>query len=328
MAVKRCQKPKTPRISKASMKTIPVQKFFDEMKDRLRLRLVAGEKGLHRVIKVAELNRPGLGLAGYFEYFAKKRVQVLGKVEIMYMQSLSPQDRYKKVRQLFGENIPCVIVARNFVIPAEVVAVAKETSIPVFRSHLITMNLVNAATDYLEEQFAPSTMIHGTFLEVYGMGVLIRGRSGVGKSECALALIKRGHRLITDDVVKVHITEGRDLVGSGAALTRHHMEIRGLGIINVETLFGAGCVRDEKRLDLMITLEDWNSKKEYERLGLADKTTSILGLKVPSLVLPVRPGRDIALLVETASLNQRLKEMGYHSARELNRKLLESMEPK
>ncbi len=308
------------------MKAIPVSKFYKEMKDRLKLKLISGEKGMERMIKVAELNRPGLALAGYFEYFAKKRVQVLGKVEISYMNSLSKRMRFQKVRQIFGESIPCVIVTRHFVVPPELIAVSKEMAIPVFRSHLITMNLINAATDYLEDEFAPSTMLSGNFLEVYGMGVLIRGKSGVGKSECALALIKRGHRLITDDVVKVRVVEGKNLVGSGAALTRHHMEIRGLGIINVETLFGAGCVRDEKRVDLMITLEEWNSKKEYERLGLVDKTANILGIKIPSLILPVRPGRDIALLVETASLNQRLKGMGYHSAQDLNRKLLESME--
>ena len=307
------------------MKAIPVSKFYKEMKNRLKLRLMSGEKGLDRLIKVAELNRPGLAFAGYFEYFAKKRIQVLGKVEISYMKSLTQKTRYQKVRQLFGENIQCVIVARHFVVPPELIKVSQEMSIPVFRSNLITMNLINAATDYLEDEFAPSTMISGNFLEVYGMGVLICGKSGVGKSECALALIKRGHRLITDDVVKVHVAEGKSLIGSGAALTKHHMEIRGLGIINVETLFGAGCVRDEKRVDLMITLEEWNSTKEYERLGLVDKTATILGIKIPSLVLPVRPGRDIALLVETASLNQRLKGMGYHSARELNRNLLESI---
>ncbi len=307
------------------MKSITVRQFYGVMKDRLKLRLIAGEKGLDRLIKVAELNRPGLALSGYFEYFAKKRVQVLGKVEIKYLSSLPQKERYRQVRQLFEENIPCVIVARNFVVPRELAETSEETSIPLFRSHLITMNLVNAATDYLEDEFAPSTMLHGTLLEVYGMGVLIRGKSGVGKSECALALIKRGHRLITDDVVKARVTEGNNLVGSGAALTRHHMEIRGLGIINVETLFGAGCVRDEKRVDMMITLEEWNSKKEYERLGLVDKNTKILGIKIPSLVLPVRPGRDIALLVETASLNQRLRGLGYHSAKELNKKLLESM---
>lgn len=308
------------------MKGITVQQFYKEMKDRLKLKLISGEKGMERLIKVAELNRPGLGLAGYFEYFAKKRVQVLGKVEIKYLMSLSKKARTRQIRQLFEEKIPCVIVARGFAVPPEIIAVSAQTAIPVFRSHLITMNLINIATDYLEDQFAPSTMMHGTFLEVFGMGVLICGRSGVGKSECALALIKRGHRLITDDVVKIHVTEARSLIGSGAALTKHHMEIRGLGIINVETLFGAGCVRDEKRVDLMITLEDWNSKKEYERLGLVDKTTNILGIKVPSLVLPVRPGRDIALLVETASLNQRLKEMGYHSAKDLNKQLMQKME--
>ncbi len=308
-------------------KGLPVRKFYEEMKDRLKLRLVAGAKGLDRRIKVAELNRPGLGLAGYFEYFAKNRVQVLGKVEIMYMKSLPEAGRYKKIRTLYEKNIPCVIVARNFPVPPELVKASNVAAIPLFRSQMITMNLINAATDYLEDEFAPSTMLAGNFVEVFGMGVLIRGKSGVGKSECALALIKRGHRLITDDAVKIRVSEGKNLIGSGAALTRHHMEIRGLGIINVETLFGAGCIRDEKRVDMMITLEEWNGRKEYERLGLVDKTANILGVKIPSMMLPVRPGRDLALLVETASLNQRLKGMGYHSARELNKKLLDSMNP-
>ncbi|MDP8262280.1 MAG: HPr(Ser) kinase/phosphatase [Candidatus Ancaeobacter aquaticus] len=307
------------------MQGIKVSAFYRDFKDKLRINLVSGKNGLNRVIKVPELNRPGLALAGYFDYFASKRVQVMGKVEMTYLKSLSVKERKKRIVKLFDQNIPCIIIARNFIPLPELFQLAEETNTPIFRSRLVTMNLINKATAFLDDEFAESTTISGDLMEVYGVGVLLRGKSGVGKSECALALIKRGHRLITDDVVRIRIEDGKQLIGKGAELTRHHMEIRGLGIINVQTLFGVGCVRDEKRIDLMITLEEWDSKKEYERLGLIDKVVNILSVSLPHVVIPVRPGRDIALLIETASLNQRLKWMGYHSAQDLNKKLLDQI---
>lgn len=310
------------------IKGITVQEFFNEMQEKLRLDLAAGKEGMQNLIRVAEVNRPGLALAGYFDYFARHRVQVLGKVEITYTQRLSKKERTAQFRQLMEQQIPTCIVARHFVPPPELLEVAEKAKVPIFRSPLITMHLVNRVTLYLEDKFAPTTTMNGNLLEVFGVGVLILGKSGVGKSECALSLIKRGHRLVADDVVKIKLEDNRTLIGCGSTVTRHHMEIRGLGIINVQTLFGAGCVRDSKRIDVVISLEEWDAAKEYERLGLEDRTMEILGVDLSHVIIPVRPGRDIGLLVETASLNQRLKWMGLHSARDFNKNLMEMMQAK
>lgn len=310
------------------MKSITVKEFYDSLKDKLKLRLIAGERGLAGNIAVAEINRPGLALAGYFKYFASKRVQIIGKVEITYLETLSADERRRQIRRLLEQDIPCCIVSRNYVPPKELVEESNKFSIPLFRSPLITMVLLNKATIFLADWFAPVTSITGDLLEIYGVGALLRGESGVGKSECALSLIKRGHRLIADDVVKVKLRGGDSLVGSGSSLTRHHMEIRGLGIINVQTLFGAGCIREDKRIDIVISMEEWNPNKEYERLGLEEQKFNILGIDIPYVVIPVRPGRDVALLIEVACLNQRLKWLGFHSARDLNKQLIDLMKKK
>ncbi len=310
------------------VKGIPVQTFYDEMKEKLRLDLVAGQKGLVNQIRVAELNRPGLSMAGYFDYFARKRIQVFGKVELKYISTLSAEDRRLRFRQLMQQKIPTCIVARKLVPPKELLEEAERAKVPVFRSNKITMHLVNLITLYLEDKFAPATTMSGNLVEVFGMGMLILGQSGAGKSECALSLIKRGHRLVADDAVQLKLEDDRQIVGTSNSVTRYHMEIRGLGIINIQKIFGAGCVRHYKQVDCVVTLEDWKQGKEYERVGLEDATLDILGLKLPNITIPVRPGRDIALLVETASLNQRLKYMGIHSAQEFNRSLIERLEGK
>lgn len=310
------------------VKGIPVEVFFKDMQEKLQLELVAGKAGLKNQIRVAELNRPGLALAGYFDYFARKRIQVLGKVELKYVSTLPPKERTDKFRQLMEQNIPTCIVARKLKPPKELLEEAEKANVPIFRSNKITMHLVNLITLYLEDKFAPSTTISGNLVEVFGMGMMILGNSGVGKSECALSLIKRGHRLVADDAVQIKLEDGRQLVGTSNSLTRYHMEIRGLGIINIQKIFGASCVRHYKQIDSVIKLEEWEQGKEYERVGLEDATIELLGLKLPLITIPVRPGRDIALLVETASLNQRLKYMGIHSAREFNRSLLNRLEGK
>jgi len=307
------------------MKPITVKDFFYSLQERLKLRLVAGDDGLQRRISVAEINRPGLALSGYFKYFARKRVQVIGKVEITYLNSLTKQKRTKQLQKLLSQDIPCCIVSRNYIPPQELIEEANRRSVPVFRSPLITMILLNKATLFLEDHFAPVISITGDLLEVFGVGLLLRGESGVGKSECALSLINRGHRLIADDIVKVKLRGGDTLTGFGNSLTRHHMELRGIGIINVQTLFGAACIREDKRIDLVVAMEEWQPNKEYERLGLDDRTMDILGRKIPYVILPVRPGRDIALLVEVACLNLRLRWLGYHSAGDLNEQLIKMM---
>ncbi|MDD5555960.1 MAG: HPr(Ser) kinase/phosphatase [bacterium] len=307
------------------MHGIRVDDFHRRMKEKLRLRLVAGGAGLKRRIMVPELNRPGLALAGYFDYFASRRPQVLGMVEINYLQDMDAALRRRRIRELLRRRIPCVIVARNYRPPAELPEEAERQAVPLFRSPMVTMALINRATIFLEGEFSPTTSLCGDLLEVFGVGILICGRSGVGKSECALGLIKRGHRIIADDVVKIRLREGRYLIGTGPDIVRHHMEIRGLGIINVQDLYGATCIKDAQEVELVVTLEEWDAAKEYERLGLEDKSIEILGQSLPHLVIPVRPGRDIVLLLEAAALNQRLKKMGRHAARALDRDLIEVM---
>lgn len=301
------------------MKGLTVQQFYDSLREKLQLRLVAGEKGLKRKILISEINRPGLALSGYIDFFANRRGQVLGKVEISYLRSLSPAERKKRIEAFLKQKIPFCIVARNYVPPRELTAEADRIGIPVFRSSLVTTRLFNLCTIFLEEIFSPHTSIIANLVEVYGVGVLIRGKSGVGKSECTLSLVERGHRLVSDDYIYVRLIDGSYLAGEGSELTRFHMEIRGLGIIDVRKLFGVGCVRQRKRLDLAVTLEIWEREKEYERLGLDEEYLTILGVSIPHILLPVGPGRDLALLIEVAALNHRIKRMGYHAAQELDR---------
>ncbi len=301
------------------MKGLTVRQFYDSLAEKLQLRLVAGEQGLKRKILISEINRPGLALSGYIDFFAHRRGQVLGKVEISYLRSLSAAERKKRISAFLRKKIPFCIVARNYVPPRELSAEADRLGIPVFRSSLVTTRLFNLCTIFLEEIFSPHTSIIANLVEVYGVGVLIRGKSGVGKSECTLSLVERGHRLVSDDYIYVRLIDGSYLEGEGSELTRFHMEIRGLGIIDVRKLFGVGCVRQRKRLDLAVTLEIWEREKEYERLGLDEEYLTILGVDIPHILIPVGPGRDLALLIEVAALNHRIKRMGYHSARELDR---------
>ncbi|MEA1927646.1 MAG: HPr(Ser) kinase/phosphatase [Candidatus Auribacterota bacterium] len=300
------------------MKGITVSQFYDSLKEKLGLKLVAGDKGLKRKILISEINRPGLILTGYEKYFANRRGQVLGKVEITYLRGLSSEKRKERIGILFRQKIPFCIIARNYRPPRELLSEANKSGIPIFRSSMITTRLLNLCMISLEEMVAPSTSVISNLVEVYGVGVIIKGKSGVGKSECTLSLVERGHRLVSDDYIYVRLMEGTYLLGEGSELTRFHMEIRGLGIIDVRTLFGVGCVRQRKRIDLAVTLEPWDPEKEYERLGLDDDFISILGIKIPHIILPVGPGRDLALLIEVAALNHRIKLMGYHSAKVLD----------
>ncbi len=305
------------------MKGLTVRQFYDTLKEKLQLRLVAGEKGLKRKILISEINRPGLALSGYIDFFANRRGQVLGKVEISYLRSLPPAERKKRIGAFLRQKIPFCIVARNYLPPEELISEADRIGIPIFRSTLITTRLLNLCTIFLEEIFSPHTSLIANLVEVYGVGVLIQGKSGVGKSECTLSLVERGHRLVSDDYIYVRLIDGSYLAGEGSELTRFHMEIRGLGIIDVRQLFGVGCVRQRKRLDLAVTLELWEREKEYERLGLDEEYIKILGVSIPHILLPVGPGRDLALLIEVAALNHRIKRMGYHAAQELDRNVRE-----
>ena len=308
------------------MRGVTVKQFYNQLKNKLDLKLVAGEKGLKRRILISEINRPGLALAGYLKYFANRRGQVLGKVEISYLRGLSQEERKKKIKDLLKQKIPFCIIARNYIPPEELLKEGDRVGIPIFRCPMITTHLLNKCTIFLEEMVAPRTSLIANLVEVYGVGVLIRGKSGVGKSESTLSLVERGHRLVSDDYIQVRLMEGSYLLGEGSELTRFHMEIRGLGIIDVQNLFGVGCVRQRKRIDLAVTLEAWDPEKEYERLGLDEARLNILGVEIPHVLLPVGPGRDQALLIEVAALNHRIKRMGYHPARQLDQYIQEKIQ--
>lgn len=308
-----------------SVPIVTVESFFGAHAELLQLRLEGERVGFHRKIREPTINRPGLALAGFFNYFAEKRVQVLGAAEFTYLKSLSPGVRVRRFRALCERKIPCLVMSRGFRLAPELLRVANEEAIAVFRTPMITMNFINAATIALESDFSPTVTEFGSMVDIMGIGVLIRGASGIGKSECVLGLIERGYSLVADDVTRLKSLEGRELVATAPEMTRYHMEIRGIGIINVVSIFGIGAIRLEKRLDLVVTLQDWNEIEEVERIGLDQEYYEILKLKVPHLTIPVRPGRDIARLVEVAAMDQKLKSLGSNAAVEFNAKLLDVM---
>lgn len=305
-----------------------VQELFDKYGDRLGLKLIAGGSGMNRLIKVAEVHRPGLSLSGYLKNYVSQRILIFGNVETLYLKDLHKETRVQRLRDVLTDQTPAVIVAGKYQTSKELISHCEEKGIPLFKASMTTMNLLSKLTLLLNEEFSPTMTCHGTLVEAFGVGVLIQGDSSVGKSEAALGLIERGHRLISDDVVKIRLREGTYLEGSGPELTRHLMEIRGIGIINVAHIYGAVCVRDDKTMELIVKLEEWDDRRFYDRIGLDEKYCDILGVKVPYHVLPVKPGRDVALLIETIVLNHRLKEMGYNSAKEFNAKLLETISKK
>jgi HPr kinase/phosphorylase len=289
--------------------------------------LLAGRVGLRREITVSEINRPGLALSGYIDYFPSERVQIMGLGEHSYLSHLNAPKRYDVCKRMlsYHKNLPCVIMTRGLKPHPETLRAADELKIPVLRSGLTTAHLIGELTVYLEEKLAPTTTVHGVLMNVYGLGVLLAGDSGIGKSECALELIKRGHMLVADDVVEIKQRLGGALWGTGAELIRHHMELRGVGIIDVQKIFGIGCILDKTRIELIIRLEEWKQTVEYDRVGLSDQATNILGVRIAEIVMPVRPGRNLAVLVEVATLNQRLKYRGTFTAREFNQRLIAQM---
>lgn len=304
-----------------------VGKFFADHGHTLGLELMGDSAGMERPIAEPTINRPGLALAGFFRYFASKRIQVMGHAELSYLKGLSSAERAERLGALFAQNIPCLVVARDLPLPSGLLALAAKAATPVFRTPLVTMKFINAATIALEDDFAPTASEHGSMVDIMGIGVLIRGSSGIGKSECVLGLIERGYSLVSDDITRFRNLEGRELVGNSKELTRFHMEVRGIGIINVAAVFGAGSVRPEKQLDLVVTLKDWHEVDDIDRLGLDRVNYEILGIPIPHVTIPVRTGRDLARLVEVAALDQKLKSMGHDTAREFNERLLRAMKP-
>ncbi len=305
--------------------TVTVEHFYTSQVDALHLKLVAGAAGLKRIIREPTVNRPGLALAGFTRYFASKRIQVIGNAESHFLKSLVHEEREKRYRQLLSYRIPCIVFSRDYQPDKLLLKLAEDAGIPIFSSPMITMKFINVATLALEDMFAPRGVEIGSMVDILGIGVIIKGESGIGKSESVLALIERGYSLVADDVTKVTLLDGRDVIGTSKEITRNHMEVRGIGIINVAAMFGVKSIRADKRVDLVVTLKTWTDVPEVDRVGMDQEYVKILGVDVPHIVIPVRPGRDLARLIEVAAFHTKLKATGYNPAKELNDRLLAQM---
>lgn len=300
--------------------TVNFEKVIREMKlDRLYY------PNKEVLIDTADLNRPGLQITGFFDYFDPSRIQVFGMVENTYLAGLSSEVRYNSLKRLFEKQISAVILTRNSNASAEMLKLAEEFETPVLRTSQPTSSFTSSLNAYLNVELAPRITRHGVLVEVYGQGVLILGESGVGKSETAVELIKRGHRLVADDAVEIKKVSSKSLIGVSPDIIRHFIEIRGIGIVDVKNIFGMGAVKESEKIDMIIHLEAWEKGKQYDRLGLVDEYTNILGLDIPSLTIPVKPGRNLAVIFEVAAMNNRQKRMGYNAAEELNRRITDQI---
>ncbi|PFO02677.1 HPr kinase/phosphorylase [Bacillus sp. AFS076308] len=294
--------------------------------EKFNLELISGEEGINRPITMSDISRPGIEMAGYFEFYPAERIQLLGKTELSFFRELSPKDRASRMEQLCTDVTPAIIVTRGIDVPEELIEASERESVPVLKTNMVTTRFSSRLTNFLESKLAPTTAVHGVLVDVYGIGVLITGKSGVGKSETALELVKRGHRLVADDCVEIRQEDQDTLVGTSPDLIEHLLEIRGLGIINVMTLFGAGAVRSNKRITLIMNLEIWDAKKQYDRLGLDEEKMRIIDTDIPKLTVPVRPGRNLAVIIEVAAMNFRLKRMGVNAAQQFTDRLSDVIE--
>lgn len=292
-----------------------------DLLDNFNLKLVAGKDGVHREITTSDIARPGIQITGFFKYYPKERLQLIGKTEMAYFLELDEETKRERFDRLCTDVTPGIVVTRDMEIPEIMIEAANQSGVPILHSPRKTTRVISRLTNYLEVKFAPSTAIHGVLVDIYGVGVLITGQSGVGKSETALELVKRGHRLVADDSVEIRQEDYDSLIGNSPPLIEHLLEIRGLGIINVMTLFGAGAVRNFKKISFIIHLEIWDEKKQYDRLGLDEEYMKIMDVNVPKATIPVRPGRNLAVIIEVAAMNFRLKRMGVNAAEEFSERL-------
>ncbi len=295
--------------------------------DSLNLHCICGRRGLTRDLTVPDINRPGLALSGFYESFGAQRVQLFGRGEVAYLQKLIDEGNLQTIRHFFSYEIPCCVFTHNLPPAAEFMAIAEEAGCAVLLTDLTSTEFSSRLLRVFSNIFAQHKTMHGVLVEVYGLGIMIMGDSGVGKSETALELIERGHRLVADDIVEIRCVNGNTILGQGAnKVISHHMEIRGLGIINIAQLYGIGAIREQKEVQLVVKLEEWNANKMYDRLGTEQLSMDLLGVKVPLLEIPVKPGRNVPIIVETAAMNERLKSMGYFSAKEFNQSILRWIE--
>jgi HPr kinase/phosphorylase len=303
------------------MEAIRVGALLDDKRSDLRLTLVAGAAGLSRKVSSNRIQKPGLALAGFTEYLHRERIQVFGNTEMSYYRTLPADRRAEVLRAFFGQEVACLVVTKDLEVPAEMAAAADEAGVPLLRSSHLSSTFIQNVQGYLEDQLTASSSMHGVLLDVLGVGILLLGKSGIGKSEIALDLVMRGHRLVADDIVEVKRRSQDAVVGAGSEIIKHHMEIRGLGIINIKDLFGVAAIRERKKIEIVLELVEWDPSVEYDRLGVDDRKFRILDVEIPMLVVPVRPGRNMTTIIEVAARNHLLKLQGHHSAREFQERL-------
>jgi len=307
------------------MAKITVETIYNEMQKQLSLEIVNGPHSFKHEITEGDLHRPGLALTGFVKIFTHERVQILGNAEMGYLSTLKDPQRRAAIEKLLSFDIPCIMVTADNRIPPEIVSIADVRRITIFRSPLNTSKLMHLLSGYLDQLFAPTITVHGSLVDVYGIGVLFTGRSGIGKSEIALDLVERGHRLVADDVVNISRVAAGILIGRGSEMLQQHMEIRGLGIIDVRSIFGIRSIRAQKRIEVEVHLEEWRSDQEYERTGLEEQTAKILDVEIPAVQLPIFPGKNITVIAEVIALNRLLKLAGYDPARIFNNRLIDRM---
>lgn len=302
---------------------LPITKLIEKFKMEV---LYAPENIEEIYITTSDVSRPGLHLVGFNEYFDNSRLQIMGKVEFTYLEQLRIDERIEKTEQFFALGFPALVITRGLQIFPEMQDLAEKLQVPLLRCDHGTSQFMSMVIRYLSEQLAPRKTRHGVLCEIYGEGILIMGESGVGKSEAAIELVKRGHRLVADDAVEIKKISDSALIGTAPEVIKHFVEVRGIGIIDVKEIFGMGAIKNEQQIDMVIHLEPWEKDKQYDRLGMVDEYTNIMGINVPSLTIPVKLGRNIAVIVEVAAMNNRQKKMGYNAAVELNKRLLQQME--
>ncbi len=308
------------------MNSLIVQAFEQDREYHLEMTLMAGRKGLKNRITHSQVQKMGLALTGFVQFINPERLQIIGNTELAYFNTLTPEMQEKVIHQICSLPLSCLVVTRNLEIPELLLREADQKGIPLFRTKLRSFDFIERVTKFLEEKLASTSSLHGVLMDVFGVGVLILGKSGIGKSECALDLILRGHRLVADDMVHLQKRAPNSVIGSGFEVIQHHMEIRGLGIINIRSLFGVEAIRERKKVDLVLELVEWDAQREYDRLGFDEEKFSILGVELPLLRIPVTPARNLTTIIEVAVRNHLLKVMGYDSALEFEKKLLQRME--
>lgn len=303
-------------------KSIAVARLLDRMAKELDIEVMGGFQGIGRPVYAADVNRPGLALSGYLEYFANDRIQILGNTEIHFMERLTPAQLTRRLTSMFSFEIPAFVLSRNLTPQNAFLDMCNRSGVPVLRSSMSTDEVITRIILFLNEEFSPETVVHGTAVDCFGVGCLIIGSPGIGKSETALELVERGHRLVADDVVALKCIRGERLYAESNPIVEHFMEIRGVGIIDLKAIYGVGRVRNTKRIGLIVELEEWHPEANYDRTGLAEEFVDILGVKIPYLRIPVRPGRNIAIIIEVAALTHRLKELGINPAKSLNDRII------